>query len=99
MLTLSTEPVQVRARDSAAPANSFQAISARLPGSHPARRNAEAALLEQAIGRGDLASYLVQPGDTLSGVASRRGTSADYLAARNGLADPDYIYGGQALYY
>jgi len=66
---------------------------------YPARRNAEAALLEQAIGRGDLASYLVQPGDTLSGVASRRGTSADYLAARNGLADPDYIYGGQALYY
>ncbi|MCA1731045.1 MAG: pesticin C-terminus-like muramidase [Actinobacteria bacterium] len=66
---------------------------------YPARRNDEADLLEQAIGRGDLASYLVQPGDTLSGVASRRGTSAEYLAARNGVADPDVIYGGQALYY
>jgi hypothetical protein len=66
---------------------------------YPDRRNAEADLLEQAIGRGDLASYLVQPGDTLSGVASRGGTSAEYLAARNGVADPDVIYGGQALYY
>ena len=66
---------------------------------YPARRDAEAELLEQAIGRGDLASYLVQPGDTLSGVASRRGTSAEYLAARNSVADPDVIYGGQALYY
>jgi len=66
---------------------------------YPDRRNAEADLLEQAIGRGDLASYLVQPGDTLSGVAYRGGTSAEYLAARNGVADPDVIYGGQALYY
>jgi len=66
---------------------------------YPDRRDAEADLLEQAIGRGDLASYLVQPGDTLSGVASRRGTSAEYLAASNGVADPDVIYGGQALYY
>jgi hypothetical protein len=66
---------------------------------YPARRNEEADLLEQAIGRGDLASYLVQPGDTLSGVASRRGTSVEYLAVRNGLADPDVIYGGQPLYY
>ena len=66
---------------------------------YPDRRNEEAALLEQAIGRGDLASYLVQPGDTLAGVASRRGTSPDYLAARNGLANPNVIYSGQALYY
>ncbi|MDQ3303271.1 MAG: pesticin C-terminus-like muramidase [Actinomycetota bacterium] len=66
---------------------------------YPDRRNEEAALLEEAIGRGDLASYLVQPGDTLSGVASRRGTSAEYLAARNSVPDPDVIYGGQALYY
>jgi hypothetical protein len=66
---------------------------------YPVRRDEEAALLEQAIGRGDLASYLVQPGDTLSGVAFQRGISAEYLAARNGLADPDVIYGGQALYH
>jgi hypothetical protein len=66
---------------------------------YPARRNEEAALLEQAIARGELASYLVQPGDTLFGIASRRGTSAEYLAARNGVADPNVIYGGEALYY
>jgi hypothetical protein len=66
---------------------------------YPARRNEEANLLEQAIERGELASYLVQPGDTLSGVASRRGTSAEYLAARNGMIDPNVIYGGQPLYY
>ncbi|CAA9439292.1 MAG: hypothetical protein AVDCRST_MAG28-349 [uncultured Rubrobacteraceae bacterium] len=66
---------------------------------YPERRNEEADLLEQAIGRGDLASYLVQPGDTLSGVASRRGASAEYLAARNGLPDPNVIYDGQPLYY
>lgn len=66
---------------------------------YPARRNEEANLLEQAIARGDLASYLVQPGDTLSGIASRRGTSAEYLAARNGMTDPNVIHGGQPLYY
>jgi Bacterial toxin homologue of phage lysozyme, C-term/Lytic transglycolase/LysM domain len=66
---------------------------------YPARRTEEANLLEQAIARGELASYLVQPGDTLSGIASRRGISAEYLAARNGMIDPDVIYGGQPLYY
>lgn len=66
---------------------------------YPTRRDAEADLLEQAIQRGDLAAYLVQPGDTLSGVASRRGMSTEYLAVRNGVIDPDVIYGGQALFY
>jgi hypothetical protein len=55
---------------------------------YPARRNEEANLLEQAIARGDLASYLVQPGETLSGIASRRGVPAEYLAARNGVNRP-----------
>lgn len=66
---------------------------------YPIRRNEEADLLEQAIARGDLAAYLVQPGDTLSGIASRRGTSPEYLAARNGVPDPNIIHGGQPLYY
>lgn len=66
---------------------------------YPDRRNEEADLLAQAIERGDLASYLVQPGDTLSGIASRRGTFAEYLAARNGVTNPNVIYGGQPLYY
>ena len=66
---------------------------------YPARRAAEAALLEQAIGAGELASYVVQPGDTLAGVAFRLGTSAEHLASRNGLANPEVILSGQALRY
>jgi hypothetical protein len=67
---------------------------------YPARRNAEADLLDQAMGIiGEAASYLVQPGDTLSSIASHLGTSTQYLAARNGLANPDVIYAGQILYY
>jgi hypothetical protein len=66
---------------------------------YPARRTAEAALLEQAIGAGELASYVVQPGDTLAGVALRLGTSVEDLASRNGLANPGVIQSGQALRY
>lgn len=43
--------------------------------------------------------YVVQPGDTLSGIAARLGVSVGYLAGVNGIADPDFIYGGQTLYY
>jgi rare lipoprotein A len=44
-------------------------------------------------------AYLIQPGDTLSGIAVELGTTVDYLAAVNGIADPDVIYAGQTLYY
>ena len=43
-------------------------------------------------------TYVVQPGDTLSRVATRLGISVDDLARYNGIADPDLIYSGQALY-
>jgi hypothetical protein len=66
---------------------------------YPARRNAEADLLDQAMGLEDFASYMVQPGDTLSGIASRLGISTQYLVTRNGLINPDAIYSGQILYY
>jgi hypothetical protein len=66
---------------------------------YPARRNAEADLLDQAMGLEDFASYKVQPGDTLSGIASRLGISTQYLVTRNGLINPDAIYSGQILYY
>ncbi|NSC25029.1 LysM peptidoglycan-binding domain-containing protein [Streptomyces albus subsp. chlorinus] len=41
--------------------------------------------------------YEVQPGDTLSEVAQRHGTTWQELAERNSLADPDRIYPGQHL--
>ncbi len=66
---------------------------------YPTRRNAEADLLELSIDRGDLGPYVVQPGETLAQVAPQLGTSVEYLAMRNGITDPDVMYGGQPLYY
>lgn len=42
-------------------------------------------------------TYTVQPGDTLSGIASAYGTSWQHLADINGIADPNVIYPGQVL--
>ncbi|MFZ5440028.1 MAG: LysM peptidoglycan-binding domain-containing protein [Myxococcota bacterium] len=42
-------------------------------------------------------TYTVKKGDTLSGIASRFGTTVQSLAARNGIRDPDRIYPGQRL--
>ena len=49
-------------------------------------------------GRGN-GAYVVQRGDTLSGVAADLGVSVNYLANANALADPDVLYVGQTLYY
>ena len=42
-------------------------------------------------------SYTVQPGDTLSGIADRHGTTVAALVDANGLADADQIEVGQRL--
>jgi rare lipoprotein A len=44
-------------------------------------------------------SYVVQSGDTLTGIAAELGMSVDDLMAANGLTDPDYVYAGQTLSY
>lgn len=44
-------------------------------------------------------TYTVRSGDTLSGIASRLGTSWTSLKAKNGLANANLIYPGQTLYY
>lgn len=44
-------------------------------------------------------SYTVRSGDTLSGIASRLGTSWTSLKAKNGIANANLIYAGQTLYY
>jgi len=46
----------------------------------------------------DLEAYRVQPGDTLSHIASKRGVSKDMLAQANGLSDPDKIVVGDTLH-
>ena len=42
-------------------------------------------------------SYLIQPGDTLSGVAAATGVALDRLITLNGLSNPDLIIAGQTL--
>ena len=41
--------------------------------------------------------YTVQAGDTLSGIASRYGTSVEEIASINGITNPSLIYPGQVL--
>lgn len=44
-------------------------------------------------------SYTVRSGDTLSGIASRLGTSWTALKAKNGITNANLIYPGQIIYY
>ena len=43
--------------------------------------------------------YVVQQGDTLSGVAAELGTTVEDLAAANGITDPNFIMAGEMLAY
>lgn len=43
------------------------------------------------------ATYVVQSGDTLSGIASTYGVSVESIQAANGIADPDQIFAGESL--
>ncbi|HJD02259.1 MAG TPA: LysM peptidoglycan-binding domain-containing protein [Candidatus Mediterraneibacter excrementavium] len=42
-------------------------------------------------------TYVIQPGDTLSGIAQRFSTSVRTLAELNGISDPDKIYAGNTI--
>jgi LysM repeat protein len=42
-------------------------------------------------------TYTVRPGDTLSSIAARHGTTVDAIVRANGLANANYIYAGQRL--
>lgn len=42
-------------------------------------------------------TYSVQPGDTLSGIAARHGTTVSTLVSLNGIANPNRIYVGQTI--
>ncbi len=41
--------------------------------------------------------YTIKPGDTLSGIAERYGTSYQYLAYLNGISNPNVIYAGTTI--
>jgi putative chitinase len=73
---------QGQAGQSPAPAPSQPAPSApTAPGAPAASRGA----------------YTVQPGDTLSGIAARHGTTVGAIAQANGISNPDFIQVGQRL--
>ena len=40
---------------------------------------------------------MIQPGDTLSGIAQKYGTTVNALAKLNGISDPDKIYAGRTI--
>lgn len=42
-------------------------------------------------------NYTIRPGDTLSVLAARTGTTVAELASRNGIANPDRIYAGNTI--
>ncbi len=44
-------------------------------------------------------TYTVKSGDTLSGIASKLGTTVNTLVSKNGISNPNLIYPGQVLKY
>jgi N-acetylmuramoyl-L-alanine amidase len=50
-----------------------------------------------ALGIASSADYVIQPGDTLSSIAARNGTTVRQLVAANGISDPHRIIAGQRL--
>ena len=47
---------------------------------------------------GNVGTHTVAPGETLYSIALQYGTTAEVLAATNGLYNPNQIYVGQVLY-
>jgi len=68
------------------------------PGSSPLRRAVGALVAVAALGvASSAATYVVRPGDTLSGIAARTGVTTSELARANGITDPNRVYAGQTL--
>lgn len=52
----------------------------------------------QPVAQTDGTTYIVQAGDTLSGIASMYGTTYQHLAEINGIANPNLIHVGQEIH-
>lgn len=59
--------------------------------------NAIQNIVNQKLGASQEVYYTVHSGDTLSGIASRYGTTWQDLQSMNGISNPDIIYPGQRL--
>ena len=80
--------------------NAWKAYAGATGQSVPApqlQAQAQAQTYEQPVAQTDGTTYIVQPGDTLSGIAARYGTTYQSLAAINNIADPNRIYPGQEI--
>jgi LysM repeat protein len=58
---------------------------------------ASAETAQTAGGSGCAQFYTIKCGDTLSRIARTYGTSVNYLASLNGIANPDYIVAGTTI--
>lgn len=54
-------------------------------------------IVNQKLGASQAVYYTVQSGDTLSGIASKYGTTWQNLQAMNGISNPNLIYAGQRI--
>lgn len=54
-------------------------------------------IVNNKLGVGQESYYIVKPGDTLSGIAAKYGTTYQVLARKNGIANPNLIYPGQRI--
>lgn len=59
--------------------------------------NAIQSIVNNKMGATQAQYYTVQSGDTLSGIASRYGTTWQKLQAMNGISNPNLIYAGQRI--
>ncbi len=76
---------------STSPETQVTPLGGTIPAAQPAAVETPPATLVEPT------SYIVQPGDTLSSIASRFQVSLEDLMRANGLSNPDYVQGGQEL--
>lgn len=55
------------------------------------------AIVNKLMGANKAVYYTIRSGDTLSGIASKYGTTYQHLAQINGIVNPDKIYAGQKI--